>query len=105
MRNTFMLFSAVAVTLFGALSANAADQYVNGYYRSNGTYVQGYHRTAPDNTVNNNYGTYGNVNPYTGANGNRPRNEAQPQGEYNRGNGMGYGNNVYMPFSGTNNGD
>jgi hypothetical protein len=69
--------------------AFAHDTYVHGYMRSNGTYVQGYHRTSPDNTVNNNYGTQGNVNPYTNVYGTRPRNEEQPEGEYNSGNGLG----------------
>lgn len=42
------------------------DQQVNGYSRSNGTYVEPYHRTAPDSNPYNNYSTQGNVNPYTG---------------------------------------
>lgn len=44
-------------------------QYVNGYYRSNGTYVQGYHRTQADSSRFNNYSTKGNYNPYTGERG------------------------------------
>jgi hypothetical protein len=40
--------------------------WVNGYTRSNGTTVQGHYRTAPDNTITNNWSTVGNVNPYTG---------------------------------------
>jgi hypothetical protein len=44
----------------------AADVSVHGYYRRNGTYVQPYHRSAPDGTVTNNYSFRGNVNPYTG---------------------------------------
>jgi hypothetical protein len=79
-----------ALFLLSAIPAFAGDVYVNGYTRSNGTYVQGYHRTTPDNTVNNNYGTVGNQNPYTGAYGTRPTNQAQPQGQYNSGNGAGY---------------
>lgn len=43
-----------------------SDQQVNGYARSNGTYVEPYHRTAPDSNPYNNYSTQGNVNPYTG---------------------------------------
>lgn len=39
---------------------------VNGYYRSDGTYVAPYHRTAPNNTISDNYSTKGNINPYTG---------------------------------------
>ena len=48
---------------------SAKDVYVNGYYRSNGTYVRGHYRTAPDNTLMNNYSTRGNTNPYTGKKG------------------------------------
>lgn len=54
--------------LVGAV-ASAKDVYVNSYYRKDGTYVQGYHRTSPDNDVYNNYSTKGNVNPYTGKEG------------------------------------
>lgn len=50
-----------------------ADVHVNGYYRTNGTYVQSYYRTSPDSTVNNNYSTVGNINPYTGREGTKPR--------------------------------
>nr|WP_314896933.1 hypothetical protein [uncultured Flavobacterium sp.] len=46
---------------------------VRGYYRSNGTYVQSYQRTAPNYTRNDNYSTVGNVNPYTGKAGTVPR--------------------------------
>jgi hypothetical protein len=44
----------------------AQDVYVSGYYRSNGTYVKPHYRTAPNHTINDNYSTYPNVNPYTG---------------------------------------
>jgi hypothetical protein len=43
--------------------------YVQGYTRSNGTYVQGYYRTAPNSTTLDNYSTKGNYNPYTGSYG------------------------------------
>ena len=39
---------------------------VNGYYRSNGTYVQPYQRTAPDGVRSNNYSYPGNYNPNSG---------------------------------------
>jgi hypothetical protein len=41
--------------------------YVNGYYRSNGTYVKGHERTAPDGNPYNNYSYPGNYNPNTGS--------------------------------------
>jgi len=47
----------------------AQDVYVNGYYRSNGTYVQGHYRTAPNSTNLDNFSTKGNTNPYTGKSG------------------------------------
>lgn len=46
------------------------DVYVNGYNRDSGAYgkvyVEGYHRTAPDSSLMNNYSTKGNDNPFTG---------------------------------------
>jgi hypothetical protein len=67
---------AFTQTLYGGSRANSLygsgnsmygnDETVNGYTRSNGTYVQPYHRTAPDSNPYNNYSTQGNVNPYTG---------------------------------------
>jgi hypothetical protein len=44
----------------------AADTFVNGYYRSNGTYVAPHMRSDPDGNPYNNWSTKGNVNPYTG---------------------------------------
>jgi hypothetical protein len=96
--NIISWFFVLLLTLSG--TAFARDSYVRGYYRNNGTYVQGYHRTTPDNTVNNNYGTQGNYDPYTGRTGTRPRNPNQDAGEYNQGNGLGsygsynYGRNI-----------
>src|SRR5690348_11347218 len=43
-----------------------ADVWVNGYYRSNGTYVNGYYRSSPDGIESNNWSYCGNVNPHTG---------------------------------------
>lgn len=58
----------VTASLLIASSAAHAD-YVQGHYRSNGTYVNGYHRTAPDSNRYNNYSSQGNYNPYTGKKG------------------------------------
>lgn len=43
----------------------------SGYTTDRGTYVQPYRATNPNNTQYDNYGTRGNVNPYTGAVGTR----------------------------------
>jgi hypothetical protein len=45
--------------------------YVNGYYRRDGTYVRPHYRTRPDGNFWNNWSSYGNINPYTGAVGYR----------------------------------
>lgn len=58
-------------TLFLATLAikTASAGYVQGHYRQDGTYVNGYHRTNPDGNKFNNYSTQGNYNPYTGKTG------------------------------------
>ena len=64
-----LLVSAIFVVF--SLSPVFADTWVNGYYKSNGTYVQGHYRSSPDSYRNNNWSTSGNTNPYTGKRGTR----------------------------------
>ena len=64
-----LLVSAIFVVF--SLSPVFADTWVNGYYKSNGTYVQGHYRSSPDSYRNNNWSTSGNTNPYTGKSGTR----------------------------------
>ncbi len=63
MKNLFFLIVFFFTT---ALTFAQSQVWVNGYTRSNGTYVEGHYRTAPDYTINNNWSTVGNVNPHTG---------------------------------------
>jgi hypothetical protein len=49
----------------------AADQYVSPHFRRDGTYIEGYHRSAPNGTTLDNYSHQGNTNPYTGERGYR----------------------------------
>ena len=56
-------------TLLAFPISTTAQVSVRGYFRSNGTYVQPYVRSAPNNTTADNWSTKGNVNPYTGKNG------------------------------------
>lgn len=58
-------------TYGSGIGSNPVDVSVHGYYRSNGTYVQPYHRTAPNYTTRDNYNTAPNYNPYTGQYGRR----------------------------------
>lgn len=53
------------VLCFAASAVSAG--WVSGYFRQDGTYVPGYYRSDPNNTVTDNYSFYGNLNPYTGA--------------------------------------
>ncbi|MEW5993329.1 MAG: hypothetical protein AB1744_02910 [Candidatus Zixiibacteriota bacterium] len=55
-----------AVLLAGAPALAYDDHPVQGYMRRDGVYVQPHMRTSPDNTPWNNFGTQGNINPYTG---------------------------------------
>lgn len=49
-----------------AFSAAAfADQYVQGYMRSDGAYVQPHYQTEANRNPYDNYSTRGNANPYT----------------------------------------
>jgi hypothetical protein len=63
MRKLFLGFT------IALLSTAAYAEHVNGYTRSNGTYVQGYERSDRDGTVTKNYSYYGNQNPSTGSTG------------------------------------
>jgi hypothetical protein len=87
----FLAVAAAAIALSGSVYARGSsygghssskssysyggrsDHTVSGYTRSNGTYVRPSHATNPDTTRNNNYSTKGNVNPYTGKYGTKPR--------------------------------
>ncbi len=76
------LFLFIAFLFFTTLSFAQSQVWVDGYYRSNGTYVQGHYRTAPDHTVNNNWTTQGNTNPHTGKAGTLPRSTSYPNTYY-----------------------
>jgi|SRR4051812_2173712 len=58
-----------ASVVFFMVSAASADEFVNGYFRQNGTYVAPHMRSSPDGNPFNNYSTQGNTNPYTGVPG------------------------------------
>jgi hypothetical protein len=51
--------------------SNQSNHYVQGYIRNNGTYVAPHYQTNPNGTQFDNYGTRGNLNPYTGQYGTR----------------------------------
>ena len=66
------MYKALLVGITFALIADVAlaqDQSVRGYYRRDGTYVEPYHRTTPNNRLYDNYSSQGNTNPWTGERG------------------------------------
>lgn len=63
--------STAAHAQYTGTGSNPSSHGVSGHFRSNGTYVQPYTATNPNGTQRDNYGTSGNVNPYTGSSGHR----------------------------------
>ena len=61
----FKILLLLTVFLLCITNAYASHTRVNGYYKSNGTYVNGYTRTSPNSTKFDNFSTKGNTNPYT----------------------------------------
>ena len=59
----FALF--LVFTAFAAAQTNPNLVFVNGYYKSNGTFVAPHYRTAPNNTLTDNLNYRGNYNPYS----------------------------------------
>jgi hypothetical protein len=55
-----------SVNSFYSANTNPNHVQVDGYYKSNGTYVEPYTRTAPNSTIRDNFSTSPNLNPYTG---------------------------------------
>ncbi len=67
------LFLSTVLLLISVLSFAQSHVKVRAYFKKDGTYVPSYYRTSKDNTVNNNWSTVGNYNPYTGKAGTLPR--------------------------------
>ena len=67
-----------ALAAIAAASVATADTYVSGYTKKDGTVVQGYYKTDPNNTKTDNYSSKGNVNPYTGKEGTKDPYKYEP---------------------------
>ena len=92
------ILSVFVLVLVGISFNVFADVSVKGYYKGDGTYVQPHYRTSPNNTIRDNYSTYGNTNPYTGRQGNvRQKNELGTYGT--KPNGMGNTYHDNDPFN------
>jgi len=62
-----MKLIVLAIALAAASTAQAFD-YIQGYTRSDGTYVQPHYRSRPDGIPYNNLSYPGNSNPFAGFN-------------------------------------
>jgi len=64
---TKKLFLGVVIILISFFTLNLAEAgWVQGYYRSDGSYVSPHYRSNPDGNPYNNYSFPGNYNPNTG---------------------------------------
>lgn len=67
MKNFLLLIVFVVGFVFCLLAqTNPNHEWVDGYYRNDGTYVKGHYKTAKNDTNADNFSTEGNTNPYTG---------------------------------------
>jgi hypothetical protein len=66
MRSIALLLTSAIFWILPIDLTAAGGVRVGGYTRKDGTYVESYHRSAPDRNFYNNWSTKGNVNPYTG---------------------------------------
>ena len=68
---TALLYLLIGLALLLSPVVVAKDVHVRGYTRKDGTFVAPHYRSAPDSSVNNNWSTSPNINPYTGQQGTR----------------------------------
>lgn len=90
----FILTIAIGIFTIGCYAqVNPRSTHVRGYTKSNGTHVQGYIRTKPNTTINDNYSTKPNKNPFTGEQGN-----VEPNNNYHSGSGIACDKRTYNSY-------
>lgn len=52
----YVISTTALILTLGGSAAFAGDVYVDGYHRSDGTYVRPHVHSSPDNSISNNYG-------------------------------------------------
>lgn len=62
-------FLVLSLLILAVGQVSFSADYTRGYFRSKGTYVNGYYKSSPNYTKMDNYSTRGNYNPYTGRQG------------------------------------
>jgi len=103
------LLFVLAFIFTSVLSYAQSQTWVNGYYKSNGTYVQGHYRQTPNTTNHDNWSTTTQLNPHTLDQGSRAKDYSSDAYNYGSGRtiytgsrgGQYYinskGNKVYVP--------
>ena len=66
-----MATASAQYLVMSGTGSNPNSHYVQPHVNSNGAMTPGHYQTNPNNTQLDNYGTRGNLNPYTGAVGTR----------------------------------
>jgi hypothetical protein len=74
----YKMKTLIAILLLASATTSFGDEMVRGYIRKDGTYVQPHFRSSPNNYKFDNYGSQGNVNPYTGRKGYAPNELSTP---------------------------
>ena len=69
MRVLLITLAALVVASPSYGQVNPQAHWVDGHYRTDGSWVEGYWATNPNSTNRDNYSTYPNVNPWTGEQG------------------------------------
>jgi len=99
----------LAFLFISVLTYSQSQTYVSGYFKSDGTYVQGHYRQTPNSTNHDNWSTKQQSNPYTGQSGSRAQDYSPNANNYGLGKtiytgpqgGQYYinnnGNKVYVP--------
>jgi hypothetical protein len=103
------LIFILAFTFTSILPYAQSQTWVNGYYKNDGTYVQGHYRQTPNKTNHDNWSTTQQRNPHTQDDGNRAKDHSWNANNYGSGKtiqtgprgGQFYinskGNKVYVP--------
>ncbi len=80
--NTVKQYFLLCLLMVAPSTMAASSNSVKGYTKKDGTYVQSYKKTNPDQIRRNNYSSEGNYNPNTGKQG-KQRNELSNPPKYN----------------------
>ena len=71
MKTLLLTFMFVIMSMAIPLETAFSQTYVQGYYRSDGTYVAPHWRSSPNRSYNDNWSVKPNYNPYKGKSGTR----------------------------------